>query len=132
MAETKQQIKTGVYGISVSCAADGGGTISSDLRSPNNGPEALAAIDALESLVLAHACSGIDICSPAYLEGIETAVDAITNRVENDRREAAPADMPRDWRCDECGWTTCASYETIAEIGTPMCSECDIEMTLLD
>ncbi len=85
MAEKKQQIETGVYGIIVSCAADGSGTISSDLHSPSSGPEFLAAIDALESLVLAHACSGIDICSPAYLEGIETAVDAITNHVGNDR-----------------------------------------------
>ena len=85
MAEPKRQIETGVYGITVSCATDGSGKISSDLRSPDDGPEALAAIDALESLVLAHACSGIDICSPAYLEGIETAVDAVTNHVENDR-----------------------------------------------
>ncbi len=79
MAEPKRPIETGVYGITVSCAADGSGIISSDLRRPDDGPEALAAIDALESLVLAHACSGIDIRSPAYLEGIETAVDAITN-----------------------------------------------------
>lgn len=41
-----------------------------------------AAIDALESLILAHACAGIDITSPAYLEGIETAVDAIVNNLD--------------------------------------------------
>ena len=35
-----------------------------------------AAIDAVESLILAHACAGIDIESPAYIEGIETAIDA--------------------------------------------------------
>ena len=37
------------------------------------------AIDAILSLILAHACAGIDIESPAYLEGIETAFDAIAN-----------------------------------------------------
>lgn len=31
-------------------------------------------MDALESMILAHACAGIDIESPAYVEGIETAV----------------------------------------------------------
>ena len=38
-----------------------------------------AAIDGLESLILAHACAGIDISSSAYVEGIETAVEAIVN-----------------------------------------------------
>ena len=38
-----------------------------------------AAIDGLESIILAHACAGINVSDPAYLEGIETAVDAITN-----------------------------------------------------
>lgn len=38
-----------------------------------------AAIDGIESLVLAHACAGVDVQSPAYIEGIETAVDAIAN-----------------------------------------------------
>ena len=80
---TQRKIETGVYGITVSRAIEGGGTITSDLGSPDDGPETVAAIDALESLVLAHACGGIDICSPAYLEGIETAVDAVTNCVES-------------------------------------------------
>lgn len=37
------------------------------------------ALDAVESLVLAHACAGIDVNSPAYLEGIETAINALGN-----------------------------------------------------
>lgn len=37
------------------------------------------ALDALESLILAHAVAGIDINSPAYKEGIETAVEAVLN-----------------------------------------------------
>jgi hypothetical protein len=60
----------------------GCGTITSDLKIP--GRTAVdrlfnAAIDGLESLVLAHACGGVDVASPAYVEGIETAVDAIAN-----------------------------------------------------
>jgi hypothetical protein len=35
--------------------------------------------DGIESMILAHAIAGIDIESPAYLEGIETAIDAVGN-----------------------------------------------------
>jgi hypothetical protein len=38
-------------------------------------------VNAIESLVLAHACAGIDIESPAYIEGIETAVEAVANKL---------------------------------------------------
>jgi hypothetical protein len=33
-----------------------------------------ASVRSIEDLVLAHACAGIDVARPAYLEGIETAV----------------------------------------------------------
>jgi len=39
------------------------------------------AIGGLESLILAHACAGVDIKSAAYIEGIKAAVDAITNNL---------------------------------------------------
>lgn len=38
-------------------------------------------MDALESILLAHACVGIDVTSPAYIEGLETAINACTNAV---------------------------------------------------
>jgi hypothetical protein len=38
-----------------------------------------AAINAIESLILAHACNGVNIEDPAYQEGVWTAVDAISN-----------------------------------------------------
>jgi hypothetical protein len=38
-----------------------------------------AAADTIESMVLSHAVAGIDIESPAYIEGIETAQQALTN-----------------------------------------------------
>lgn len=66
----------------------GGGTIASDLHEASDpdyegGSEEdaehdkyEAAMDAIESIILAHACAGIDIQAPAYIEGIETAVGA--------------------------------------------------------
>ena len=36
-------------------------------------------VDAITSLILAHAEAGIDVTTPAYLEGIETAVQACGN-----------------------------------------------------
>ncbi len=41
-----------------------------------------AMIDVVEGLILAHAVAGIDVTSPAYLEGVETVVDALCNNVE--------------------------------------------------
>jgi hypothetical protein len=37
------------------------------------------AMDVIESLVLAHACAGIDVTSPPYVAGVETAVLKATN-----------------------------------------------------
>lgn len=36
-------------------------------------------LDAIESMILAHAIAGIDVASPAYVEGITTAVEACAN-----------------------------------------------------
>lgn len=58
-------------------SAGGGGTITSTLHSPGDTPAYTAAIDAIESLVLAHACAGIDITSSRYADGVRTAIDAI-------------------------------------------------------
>jgi hypothetical protein len=82
------EIRLPCFGITV-CLSRGtsgqglGGTITSNLRQEVNVSDTkyLAAIDGLESLILAHACAGIDISSPAYLEGIETAVEAIANNL---------------------------------------------------
>ena len=56
------------------------GTITSDLKEGCACREK-AAMDAIESLILAHACAGVDIESPAYVEGIETAVEACWNNL---------------------------------------------------
>ena len=39
------------------------------------------AVDVIESLVLAHACAGVDIQTPAYVKGIETTVEALANNL---------------------------------------------------
>jgi CheY-specific phosphatase CheX len=36
-------------------------------------------IDGVTSMVLGHACAGVDIESPAYIEGLETAIENIGN-----------------------------------------------------
>ena len=37
------------------------------------------AMDGLESLILAHACAGIDVAADEYQDAIQTALDAIGN-----------------------------------------------------
>lgn len=39
------------------------------------------AIDGITSMILGHACAGIDIETPAYLMGIETAIQACGNNL---------------------------------------------------
>ncbi len=40
-------------------------------------------VDCIESLVLAHFSAGIDVSEPAYLEGIESAYQALGNHIED-------------------------------------------------
>lgn len=64
------------------------GTIESDLHIDertsyldDTNPRYEASVDTLESLILAQACAGIDITTPAYIKSIETVVDAWTNNL---------------------------------------------------
>jgi hypothetical protein len=67
------------------CHFDCDGSKAED--SPETEEEALerarhnAGLDALEGLILAHAIAGIDITTPAYLEGVQTALDALGNNL---------------------------------------------------
>jgi hypothetical protein len=83
-----QLIRLSCFGIEVALDGKGAGTIKSDLiddadlENPKDAvdvTEYTAAVNAIESLILAHACAGIDISSLAYIEGIETAVDKVLN-----------------------------------------------------
>lgn len=74
----------GIYDIVVTLSENGGGSISSSLNDGerDDGESYLeyeAAVNAIESMILAHACAGITIDLPAYIEGIETAINTITN-----------------------------------------------------
>jgi hypothetical protein len=84
-----REIRLPCFGIKVrlsrehTLASPGCGTITSDLHAPGRGTavqEFNAMIDGLESLILAHACAGVDVHAEAYIKGIETAVDAVTNQ----------------------------------------------------
>jgi hypothetical protein len=72
-------IKLSVFGIIINLTGDGGGAISStDLKTLHNDEEDElynSAMDGIESMILGHAIAGVDVESPAYLEGIETAVE---------------------------------------------------------
>jgi len=69
---------------------DKGGTIAGSLAQRMYGNEEVwngpsdkelldEALEAMERLILAHACAGIDVSSPAYLEGVETVLEALGN-----------------------------------------------------
>lgn len=66
------------------------GTITSNLKNKISGAESLQRsdidrvlwnlqMDALESLILAAACAGVDIDSPEFQQAIATALEAIAN-----------------------------------------------------
>ena len=59
---------------------DKDGSITSTLREGVNEPEFLIGLDVLESVILSHACAGIDVSSPAYLKGLETTIEALYNK----------------------------------------------------
>ncbi len=59
-----------------------GGAISSSLHGDDPVDTLYrAALDGMESMILAHAIAGVDVESPAYVEGIETAVEAAANNI---------------------------------------------------
>jgi hypothetical protein len=59
------------------------GSVSSSLHSSDTGDDQFnAAMDAIESLVLAHVCAGIDVTDPRYVEGLRTCIDACENNLQ--------------------------------------------------
>jgi hypothetical protein len=77
-------IKLPCYGIVVKCDPEKGtGTIKSTMTTgvvyDEDAGILEAAVNTIEAMVLAHACAGVDIEDPSYIEGIETAVEKIHN-----------------------------------------------------
>ena len=70
-----------VHGFTLNVCSNGSGACVSNLHDENASAEWNASVNALESLVLAHALAGVDVEEPAYLEGLETAVEAISQDI---------------------------------------------------
>ena len=61
-----------------------GNIISSELKTENDFLEDNlynASMDGIESMVLAHAMAEIDVTTPNYIEGLETAIDSCANNL---------------------------------------------------
>lgn len=72
------------YSIDISTAGNGG-AISSDLLDEIGGEDnyaAVAAANAIESLLLALACEGVDVHTRKFSNAITTTVEAIANNLE--------------------------------------------------
>jgi hypothetical protein len=71
--------------LAITCANAQGrraGSVSSSLHSSETEDDHFnAAVDAIESMVLAHACAGIDVTDSKYVEGIRTCVECCTNNL---------------------------------------------------
>jgi hypothetical protein len=89
-----REIRLHAHDIVVTFSPQGGYAVRSSLHDDSDGPEEKAALDAVEAMILAHAVAGIDVNSPAYLEGIETVVEAIWNHCGEAPAEDPPANTP--------------------------------------
>lgn len=78
-AGVARTIELPVRGIRLFLNGAGSGTISCD-----DSDDMPAAGHAVLSVILGHACAGIDVTTPAYLDGIETAFEAIANHHDDD------------------------------------------------
>lgn len=81
-----QTIILPIFGIVVELFPGGCATITSNLKEKHGWKaESLqdtpinVAIDVLESLILSHACAGVNITDGRYQEGIKTTVEKIVN-----------------------------------------------------
>ena len=50
-------------------------------------------------------------------------VDAVLQALRRTKQQPA-----KKWKCPDCGHTVDCSYEDLAEVGTPYCADCDVEM----
>jgi len=73
-------IELRIFGIVVALDPHSGGAITDELHEEGEDNYNYA-MDGITSMILAHACAGVDIESPAYLKGIEDAVYACENNI---------------------------------------------------
>jgi len=80
MTSPREYLLTFPNGLEANVFVDeSGGNINTNFKEGSDDAAYDSAIDGLESLILAHACAGIDISKPKYREGIATALEAISN-----------------------------------------------------
>jgi hypothetical protein len=81
------------FHIHVEATVGGSGLITSNLRGSvaadhdsdeDDSHPYNAAMSAIESIILAHACAGVNVATAAYLEGIAVAVEAVANNYDTD------------------------------------------------
>jgi hypothetical protein len=75
-------IELGMYGLVISYKNDKtNATITSNLKSGESlDAEFDLAVDVVESIILSHFCSGVDIESIEYKEGLNNAIETLTNK----------------------------------------------------
>jgi len=80
---TEKIVEVGPYFTVLLCDPNGNrwerGSISGSLVGPDDGEIFEAMADAIESLVLAHACAGVQVDRLEYVEGVQTAIEACAN-----------------------------------------------------
>lgn len=83
------EIRVGEDCITLQLDGEGGGAVQSTLQITERDADFEAeyrqgynsAVNGLESLVLAHACAGVDVQDARYGAGIGAALDAISNQM---------------------------------------------------
>ena len=77
-----RKIDLDLYGIIITLDGSGGGTVTDELHDGNESAEEYnAACAGITSMILAHACAGIDVASPEYSGGIQTAIESASNNL---------------------------------------------------
>ena len=46
-------------------------------------------------------------------------------------RKASQGVYCRTWKCPDCGRTIDCSYDDLAQTGSPVCTDCDVEMEMI-
>ena len=73
-------IEVPIYGITVTLDGESGSIHAAGLEDKGESPEYKAAIDGLLTTVLDHACAGINVDFPIYVEGIERALVSLAEK----------------------------------------------------
>ena len=75
-----------------------------------------------------HLCEAMDL-EPHHLDEIFIRAQERWKAIEATGSDTQP--YSRRWKCPGCGRTVDCSYESLAEVGSPFCADCEQEMTLL-